>query len=301
MEHSRSLGPMGLLLPAVNYANIQNVTVGTVYGPRTIPDYQLVYVVSGRMDLLIGSDTYAILPGECAYLGSDTLHKLSVHPDKSVTFISLHFDWHRLSPEPIHPGPKLKNFTGSPPSEPALRYTVEVEGYGSVTIPVHFKFMESERILHQIVQEYKEEEHGYSFVLRGLLMQVLTEIMRRELDVSTTRSSKRSMIRNALQMIVERPEHAWSITELAESCGYHHIYFSQLFKEVMGVSPKPYMIHKRIQLAKKLLLKEEKVEVVANKLGYASIHYFSRHFKAITGMSPSTFRLYGGEDDQKIE
>jgi hypothetical protein len=47
MEHSRSLGPMGLLLPAVNYANIQNVTAGMVYGPRTIPDYQLVYVVSG--------------------------------------------------------------------------------------------------------------------------------------------------------------------------------------------------------------------------------------------------------------
>ncbi|MNR54050.1 DNA-binding transcriptional regulator AraC [compost metagenome] len=64
----------------------------------------------------------------------------------------------------------------------------------------------------------------------------------------------------------------------------------------MGVSPKPYMIHKRMQLAKKLLLKEEKVEVVASKLGYTSIHYFSRHFKSITGMSPSTFRLYGGED-----
>jgi AraC-like DNA-binding protein len=297
MEHSRSLGPMGLLLPAVNYANIQNVKAGTVYGPRTIPDYQLVYVISGRMDLLIGSDVYAILPGECAFLGSDTPHKLTAHSDKSVTFISLHMDWHRLSPEPIHPGPKLKSLTGSPPFEPPLRYTVEVEGYGSVTIPVHFRFMEGERILQQIVQEYKEEEHGYTFVLRSLLMQIVTEIIRRELDVATTHSSKRSMIRNALQMIVEHPEQAWSITELAESCGYHHIYFSQLFKEVMGVSPKPYMIHKRMQLAKKLLLKEEKVEVVASKLGYASIHYFSRHFKAMTGMSPSTFRLYGGEDE----
>lgn len=295
MEQYRSLGPMGLLLPAVNYANIQTVTAGTVYGPRTIPDYQLVYVVSGRMDLLIGTDEYAILTGECAYLGADTPHKLSVHPDTSVTFISLHFDWSRLSPEPIHPGPKLKNVMGGAPFEPPQRYAVEVEGYGSVTIPVHFRLMESERILHQIVQEYKEEEHGYAFVLRGLLMQVLTDIIRRELDVSTTHSSKRSMIRNALQMIVEHPEVAWSITELAESCGYHHIYFSQLFKEVMGVSPKPYMIHKRMQLAKKLLLKEEKVEVVASKLGYTSIHYFSRHFKSITGMSPSTFRLYDGE------
>lgn len=295
MEQSRSLGPMSLLLPAVNYANIHRIPEGIVYGPRTIPDHQLVYVISGRMDLLIGSDAYAILPGECVHFGSDTPHKLIAHPDKAVSFISLHFDWHRLSPEPIHPGPKLKRVTESAPFEPAQHYTVEVEGYGIVTLPVHFRFIEGERILQQIVQEYKEEAHGYSFILRGLLMQVLTAIIRHELEVPSTHSFKRSMITNALQMIVEHPERAWSITELAESCGYHHIYFSQLFKEVMGVSPKPYMIHKRIQLAKKLLLKEEKVEVVASKLGYTSIHYFSRHFKSITGMSPSTFRLYGEE------
>ncbi|OAS17664.1 AraC family transcriptional regulator [Paenibacillus oryzisoli] len=301
MEQCRSLGPMGLLLPAVNYANIQNVPARIVYGPRTIPDYQLVYVVSGRMDLFIGSDEYVILPGECVYLGADTPHKLAVHADKSATFISLHFDWHRLSPVPIHPGPKIINLSENPPFERAHSDTVEVEGYGSVAIPIHFRFIEGERMLHQIVQEYKEEEHGYSFVLRGLLMQVISDIIRRELDVSAAHNSKRSMIRNALQMIVEHPERAWRITELAESCGYHHIYFSQLFKEVMGLSPKPYMIHKRMQLAKKLLLKEVKVEVVAIQLGYTSIHYFSRHFKSMTGMSPSSFRLYGAEDDPKIE
>lgn len=301
MEHCRSFGPMDLLLPAVNYANIQNVSARTFYGPRTIPDYQLVYVVSGRMDLLIGSDQYAILPGECVYLGADTPHKLTVHADGSATFISLHFDWHRLSPVPIHPGPKIIYLNESLPFERVHGDIVEVDGYGSIAIPVHFRFVESERMLHQIVQEYKEEEYGYSFVLRGLLMQILSDIIRRELDVSTTHNSKRSMIRNALQMIVEQPERAWRITELAESCRYHPIYFSQLFKEVMGLSPKSYMIHKRIQLAKKLLLKEEKVEVVATQLGYTSIHYFSRHFKSMTGMSPSTFRLYGGEDDPKIE
>ncbi|MDR6550303.1 AraC family transcriptional regulator [Paenibacillus qinlingensis] len=295
MEHSRSLGPMSLLLPAVNYANIQNAAAGTAYGPRTIPDYQIVYVISGRMNLFIGSEEYEILPGDCAFWGADTLHKLTVHPDMPATFISLHFDWTRMSPEPIHPGPKLKNFHENPPYEPALPYTVEVESYGSVSFPVHFRFLEGERIFHQIVQEYKEEDHGYAMVLRGLLLQVLTQIIRRELDVAFTHSSKRTMISNALQMIKEHPEQAWSITELAKSCGYHHIYFSQLFKEVMGVSPKRYMIHKRIQLAKKLLLKEEKVEVVASKLGYTSIHYFSRHFKSISGMSPSTFRLYGNE------
>ncbi|MGG1516357.1 helix-turn-helix domain-containing protein [Paenibacillus oryzisoli] len=293
MEHFRSLGSMDVLLPAVNYANIQNIPAGIVYGPRTIPDYQFVYVIAGRMDLCIGRDIYTILPGECAFYGADTIHKLTAHPDKPVTFISLHFDWHRLSPEPVHPGPKLQNYAVTPPFEPALRYTVDVTGYGSVTLPVHFKFSDGERVLHQIVQEYKEEEPGYAFALRGLLIQALSEIIRRQKDVASTYSPKRSMIQNALQLIVEHPEQAWSISELAESCGYHHIYFSQLFKEVMGVSPKPYMIHKRIQLAKKLLLKEEKIEVVASKLGYASIHYFSRHFKSITGMSPSTFRLYG--------
>ncbi|MDF2646835.1 MAG: AraC family transcriptional regulator [Paenibacillus sp.] len=296
MEPTHPLGPIALLLPTVNYANVEReVSAGFVFGPRTIPDCQLVYVVSGRMDLWIGANMYSLLPGECAYYGSGTPHMLSVHPSRAATFISLHFDWQRVSPEPVHPGAKLERFAGGPPFDSPLPYTVEVEGYGSVSIPEHFRLVTGERLLYQIVQEYKEQEPGYSLILRSLLMQVLAEIVRQELEISALDSSKRSMIGPALQMIREHPEHPWSLSELAQQCGYHHAYFAQLFKEVMGVSPKPYMIRKRIQLAKKLLLEEEKVEVVASKLGYASVHYFSRHFKSITGMSPSSFRLYGGE------
>ncbi|WP_020620355.1 AraC family transcriptional regulator [Paenibacillus daejeonensis] len=300
MEQIRSLGPMSMLLPAVNYANMHIASPGVSYGPRTIPDHQFVFVVSGCMDLSIGDGEYEIHPGEFAYYGPDTPHKLSIRADRPATFISVHFDWHRMSSEPMHPGPRIKNIQKGPPFEAGPSWEIEVEGYGGIRIPFRFRYMEAERILHRIVQEYKEAEHGYSLVLRGLLMQLITDIVRHEIDVSAPYPSKQTMISNALQMIQEHPQQAWSISQLAKSCGYHPNYFSHLFKEVMGISPKSYMIQKRMQWAKKLLLEEEKIEVVASKLGYTSIHYFSRHFKSITGMAPSTYRLYGGEDHNKL-
>lgn len=133
-----------------------------------------------------------------------------------------------------------------------------VEGYGSVSIPNHFRLVTGERLLYQIVQEYKEQEPGYLFVLRSLLMQVIAEIVRQELEISALHSSKRSMIGPALRMIREHPEHPWSLSELAQQCGYHHAYFAQLFKEVMGVSPKPYMIRKRYNWRRSFCWRKEK-------------------------------------------
>ena len=286
MEQTRSLGPMSLLLPAINYANMHIASPGVSYGPRTIPDYQFVFVVSGGMDLSISDGDYEIHPGEFAYYGPDTPHKWSIRADRPTTFISVHFDWHRMSSEPMHPGPRIKNIQEGPPFEAGPSWAIEVEGYGGIRIPFHFRYMDA--------------EHGYSLVLRGLLTQLITDIVRHEIDVSAPYPSKQNMISHALQMIQEHPQQAWSLSELAQSCGYHPNYFSHLFKEVMGISPKSYMIQKRMQWAKKLLLEEEKIEVVASKLGYTSIHYFSRHFKSITGMAPSTYRLYGGEDRHKL-
>ncbi|MCF7817885.1 MAG: AraC family transcriptional regulator [Kiritimatiellales bacterium] len=82
------------------------------------------------------------------------------------------------------------------------------------------------------------------------------------------------------------------IGELAQRLGYSRTYFSKLFKEIMGVSPKEYLCTKRIEQAKDLLHGTAlSVAEIARATGYGDdLTFFYRHFKQRTGMSPGAYR-----------
>ena len=66
---------------------------------------------------------------------------------------------------------------------------------------------------------------------------------------------------------------------------------SVIFKENYGKSPMEYFKHLKIEEAKKLLREEEKsVSEICDRLGYSSIHNFTRAFKTATGFSPTGYR-----------
>ena len=48
----------------------------------------------------------------------------------------------------------------------------------------------------------------------------------------------------------------------------------------------------KIDTAKQLMREGNyNITQIADYLGYASVHYFSRHFKQVTGMTPSEYTL----------
>ena len=64
----------------------------------------------------------------------------------------------------------------------------------------------------------------------------------------------------------------------------------KLFRERLGLGVMEYYRRAKIERAK-LLIREETLNMteIAAKLGYSSIHYFSRHFKRLTGMTPTEY------------
>ena len=65
---------------------------------------------------------------------------------------------------------------------------------------------------------------------------------------------------------------------------------SHLFQLETGVSPKRRMQQMRIDLAKVLLLKGEKLKTVAAMVGFGDEFQLSKAFKSVTGVSPRAFR-----------
>ena len=98
------------------------------------------------------------------------------------------------------------------------------------------------------------------------------------------------------KILIDR-DYAQSINldQIAKRVYLSKYHFLRLFKEAYGVSPHQYLIGKRIEKAKFLLLTELSVAQVCNDIGFESVQSFSNLFKRQTGLSPGQYRRELGE------
>lgn len=68
---------------------------------------------------------------------------------------------------------------------------------------------------------------------------------------------------------------------------YHLI---RVFKKYHGITPRQYLINKRVEKAKSNLRSGKSVSDTCYAIGFGSINSFSNLFKAKTGMSPSIYK-----------
>lgn len=67
-------------------------------------------------------------------------------------------------------------------------------------------------------------------------------------------------------------------------------HLQKLFREQKGCGVIDYFLQLRIATAKQMIRESHKnFTEIADSLGYSSIHYFSRQFKKLTGMTPSEY------------
>lgn len=81
-----------------------------------------------------------------------------------------------------------------------------------------------------------------------------------------------------------------SVEELSRLCGISVAYFRRLFTAQFGISPKEYLIRRRMARAEKLLSgRQFSVGEVAQLCGYGEPCHFSREFKKHFGVSPQSY------------
>ncbi len=81
------------------------------------------------------------------------------------------------------------------------------------------------------------------------------------------------------------------IQALAQKFNFSVQHFDRLFKKNQNISPKNYIVNKRVIKAQSLLkLTDKSVREISDECGFEDSLYFSRLFKKIMGMSPLAFR-----------
>lgn len=82
-----------------------------------------------------------------------------------------------------------------------------------------------------------------------------------------------------------------SVTDIATHFNMSTSYFAHFFKEYGQKSVIEYVNETRILHAKNFLEKEEiPISEIALRVGFSDINYFSRKFKAVTGISPTEYK-----------
>jgi AraC family transcriptional regulator of arabinose operon len=82
-----------------------------------------------------------------------------------------------------------------------------------------------------------------------------------------------------------------TVASLARVCSLSPSRLSHLFQEQMGQAPMQYVESRRLDLARELLMMTAKpIAQIAEECGFNSPFYFSRVFKAHTGLAPREAR-----------
>ena len=82
-----------------------------------------------------------------------------------------------------------------------------------------------------------------------------------------------------------------TLEDLARDARLSKAHFSVLFKKETGFSPIDYFNHLKIRRACRMLDDPScNVGEVGRRVGIPNIHYFSRLFSKVMGMSPTAYR-----------
>ena len=83
------------------------------------------------------------------------------------------------------------------------------------------------------------------------------------------------------------------IADIAAKTNLSESYISRLFHKETGVSISTYIINKRVEAAKNLLIYTDySTSDISNFLNFSSESHFISTFKKLTNQTPKKFRLY---------
>lgn len=95
----------------------------------------------------------------------------------------------------------------------------------------------------------------------------------------------------AIELIHRRPDHPWTVGELAAEVALSRSAFSARFRQLVGESPKGYITRTRLVHAATLLhTTDATLAEIALKIGYGTEFSFAKAFKRAFGIAPGTYR-----------
>lgn len=240
---------------------------------------ELFYVREGEAVMIVGGTPYALSSGQMMIYAPLDPHKGGGARSAEVSILSFKADFGRL--------PKIYNRVITLSSE-QIKMLEEIIDEGVLCYEKRAPGSDvGGMILREGVSEYSIQKLKRNLEL-FLIDIYRSEGLLAELSEGGRRASRKEQFYNTVDMLRHRLGEELTVGEIARSASMSVSKLKLLFREYAKTGPINFFIDMKIERAKELIdLGEQNFTEIAEMLGFASLHYFSRLFKSRVGQSPS--------------
>ncbi|MFD0958680.1 helix-turn-helix domain-containing protein [Paenibacillus chungangensis] len=218
--------------------------------------FEIVYYVRGTGEMMIEKDSYRYGPGTISMTRPKLYHDERHDEETEVIFIGfLHDD------KPAH-----------------LTSGIFYDQNGTV-LP----------IMQRMKRELGAPGAFHAEQMDLLTGQVVMELLRLQHQPAVETAG--SKLHYAIRALEENYLHNVDFRSLSDLTGYSYDRFRHLFKEHTGLSPLNFVIGKRLEHARQLLIStDDTISAIAHDCGFSTASQFGDMFKRHFHLSPSQYR-----------
>lgn len=151
-------------------------------------------------------------------------------------------------------------------------------------------------LLERLVDPFARGE-GLNAEADGWLAALLREaarLGRRAAAPAGPHESSRPAVEALVREVLADPGRDWRVADMARRLHCCPDHFTRVFRSVAGQTPRRFLVAARIAAAKGMLRASSlPVGRIADELGYGDVYFFSKQFKAETGVAPTRYRAGG--------
>lgn len=231
---------------------------------------ELVYLTKGQESAIINEKRYEVAAGDILIINSRTMHQEWANATQIREAIICTFDSFQIGNLP-------KNCLIGEENCPVIRPSQNKE--------------QIDQCFHFLLEESKKEE-PYNYYLISLIMQQILVLLFR--NIQKEEKKEKDFLKECniiISYIEEHYKEQITLEDLAKLVFISKGHLSHIFRAQMGEAPIRYLIRKRIEEARKLLVETDlTIGEVAIEVGYDNPVYFSQIFSKETGLSPMQYR-----------
>ncbi len=145
-------------------------------------------------------------------------------------------------------------------------------------------------IFFSMLQELGDKRKGHEMLVSGMLMEMLSLHVRNSgMEPSHSLASPKvwRKIEDSIRLMNKEFKRRWSVSQLSSRAGLSPAYFCRAFQDYTGWPPLKFMNNLRVEKAKPLLLAGDlNCSEIAERVGFSSLHQFSKVFRRFVGSPP---------------
>ena len=149
--------------------------------------------------------------------------------------------------------------------------------------------------LQCLLSHMKQENPADILMLQQSQQQLLLYMLERY-TYRTQKTIRGGLSPQAKRLVLEYMEthmdQKISLHQLADIACLSSYHFSHMFKQTMGLSPYQYLLKHRMQSACEMFNKHMPLSQIIQNCGYSSHSRFSRAFRGVYGITPSTYQKH---------